>query len=164
MHQSSLEALHLKQWWCMIVNSWQKCDLSIFLVPVCAFKIVKRRVQLIHMTASPLFLYVWPLTIITHSPSVSPSSLSFLLLSFSSVWVLRCSQLLPSMPERRNVPEASALCLQAWLKWEGMRTEDSAHTPLSSTAWERTHQRPHHRSHEWTQCGTPATHTSASAS
>lgn len=77
--------------------------------------------------------------------------------SLCSVWVLCFSQLHTSVPEWRNVPEASALCLQAWLKWEGMRRKDGAHTC-------RTHQWAHHWTHEWTQCSTPAANTSSSAS
>lgn len=94
--------------------------------------------------------------------NLSTLPLFFYFFSLCSVCVLCFSQLHTSVPEWRNVPGASALCLQAWLKWEGMQGKDGAHT--CRIAWQWTHQWAHHWSHEWTQCSTPAANTSSSAS
>lgn len=85
----------------------------------------------------------------------------------SGVPAVHQTQLQPSVPERWNVPPASALRLQTWLKGECMRAADGAHTPLPS-AGEWTHQRARHwllkRTHVWTQWGSPPAHTSAGCS
>lgn len=58
-----------------------------------------------------LFSHLSPFTLLL---STSFFSLLTLLVSLSF------SQLHTSVPEWRNVPQASAVCLQVWLHWEGM--------------------------------------------
>lgn len=106
-----------------------------------------------------------PRSLLTMQANLFPHLSPLTLLPFFSFFMLLVSlsfsQLHTSVPEWRNVPQASAVCLQVWLHWEGMWGKVCAYTPISCLGWEWTQRR--RRRRRRAAHGSPAAHPSADA-